>query len=152
MLMSIALAFVLILVTSLFHFAVLRWLSVGLAQYAMAGGTRVASIVFVLFAAHLIEMALYAFAFFVGDQTFEIGELRGETVSAPLDYFYFSITSYTSLGVGDLFPADHLRFLAGVEALNGLLLIAWSGSLIYIAMGRSWRWDNCKGAEHHPET
>lgn len=61
----------------------------------------------------------------------------GRTIADPLDYFYFSIVSYTSLGHGDVFPSGHLRFITGVEALNGLLLIAWSGSFIYIVMGIS---------------
>jgi hypothetical protein len=36
-------------------------------------------------------------------------------------------------------PSGSLRLLAGVEALNGLLLIGWSASYVYIAMERFWR-------------
>jgi hypothetical protein len=38
-------------------------------------------------------------------------------------------------------PHHMLRVLAGVEALNGLLLIGWSASYAYIAMERFWRDD-----------
>ncbi|MFD2270083.1 hypothetical protein ACFS07_00430 [Undibacterium arcticum] len=31
-----------------------------------------------------------------------------------------------------------MRLLAGMEGLNGLLLIGWSASYIYIAMERFW--------------
>jgi potassium channel LctB len=36
--------------------------------------------------------------------------------------------SYTSLGLGDVYPGGSLRLITGVEALNGLLMIARSGS------------------------
>ena len=54
---------------------------------------------------------------------------------------YFSAETYTSLGFGDLTPVGPLRMIAGVEALNGLLLIGWSASYAYIAMERFWNED-----------
>ena len=101
------------------------------------------SIVFMMLAAHLVEIGLYAGAYALGDRVLALGSFGGVAVTEPLDYFYFSIVSYTSLGLGDVFPNDHLRFITGVEALNGLLLITWSGSFIYIAMGRLWPWQPC---------
>ncbi|MBB89368.1 MAG: hypothetical protein CMF68_00135 [Magnetovibrio sp.] len=73
----------------------------------------------------------------------EIGSLEGLQIVGPLDYFYFSIVAYTSLGMGDIVPSDHLRFITGIETLNGLLLIAWSSSFIYIAMAKLWSWRTC---------
>ena len=67
----------------------------------------------------------------------------GESVDTVLDYFYFSVVSYTSLGLGDIFPTDHLRLLTGVEALTGLLLIAWSGAYLFAMMNRLWDWPPC---------
>lgn len=51
---------------------------------------------------------------------------------------YFSAETYSSLGYGDVVPGGDLRLLAGVEVLNGLLLIGWSASYTYIAMERFW--------------
>ncbi|MGH9929827.1 MAG: potassium channel family protein, partial [Pyrinomonadaceae bacterium] len=51
---------------------------------------------------------------------------------------YFSTETYTSFGYGDVIPSGDLRMVAGVEALNGLLLIGWSASYTYIAMVRFW--------------
>jgi hypothetical protein len=51
---------------------------------------------------------------------------------------YFSAETYSSLGYGDIVPGGDLRLLAGVEVLNGLLLIGWSASYTYIAMERFW--------------
>jgi hypothetical protein len=46
--------------------------------------------------------------------------------------------TYTSLGFGDHIPISHARLIAGVEALNGLLLIGWSASFTYLVMERYW--------------
>lgn len=51
-----------------------------------------------------------------------------------VDTLHFSLVNYTSLGLGDIYPTGHLRFLAGVEPLNGFLLISCSAALIYPLM------------------
>lgn len=104
---------------------------------------RVLCIVFVALLAHLGEIVVYAFAYGLSVESLGLGDFGGLAVTSPLDYLYFSIVTYTSLGLGDVFPSGHLRFLTGVEALNGLLLITWSGSFIYLAMGRLWPWERC---------
>tara|TARA_R110002110_G_scaffold85816_5_gene223951 strand:- start:5219 stop:5689 length:471 start_codon:yes stop_codon:yes gene_type:complete len=143
MLIATTLAVSLVVLTFLFHYVVLRWLSGGMARIAMTASVRVFVIILVALAAHLVEVGLYAVAYALGDGVLALGSFGGLAVIEPLDYLYFSIVSYTSLGLGDVFPSDHLRFITGVEALNGLLLIAWSGSFIYIAMGRLWPWQTC---------
>lgn len=143
MVVATMLAASLVVVTFLFHYAVLRWLSGGMARIAMSAGMRILVIVLMALAAHLVEVGLYAVAYALGDGVLALGSFGGLAVAEPLDYFYFSIVSYTSLGLGDVFPSDHLRFITGVEALNGLLLIAWSGSFIYIAMNHLWAWQVC---------
>ena len=146
---AVLLAILLVASTFLFHFAVLRWLSGGMAQIPMTAGLRILVIVLAALAAHFVEVALYAVAYAAGERLFDLGGFGGLKVAGPLDYFYFSIVSYTSLGLGDVFPGDHLRFITGVEALNGLLLIAWSGSFIYIGMSRLWPWRPCVELAHN---
>ena len=149
MFVATILAVSLVLATFLFHYLVLRWLSGSMARVAMTAGVRIMVIVFMALAAHLIEVGLYAGAYALGDRVLAVGSFGGRAVAEPLDYFYFSIVSYTSLGLGDVFPRDHLRLITGVEALNGLLLITWSGSFIYIAMGRLWPWQPCAEPRGH---
>ena len=55
-----------------------------------------------------------------------------------MDYFYYSAVMYTSLGLGDVFPTGHLRFMSGIEALNGLMMIGWSTSFTFLAMRNYW--------------
>ena len=68
-----------------------------------------------------------------------IGSFSGVHSGSALDFFYISIVSYTSLGIGDIIPTGHTRLLVGLEALNGLLLITWSASFLYMVMERQWR-------------
>lgn len=150
MVYAVALAVSLVLLTFVFHYLVLRWLSGGMAQIPMSTGTRILIIVFAALAAHLAEVGIYAAAYALGNGVLAIGGFGGFTVTEPLDYLYFSIVMYTSLGIGDVYPTNHFRFIAGIEALNGLLLIAWSGSFIYIAMSRLWPWQDCAGPVGSP--
>ncbi len=143
MIIAVILATLLVLLTFLFHFTVFMWLSRHLSRIRIGPSVRMLTIVFAILTAHLLEVCLYALAFKLGNDMFAIGSFKGVAVSRPLDYLYFSIVSYTSLGLGDVYPSGHLRFIAGIEALNGLLLIAWSGSFIYLAMGRLWPWEIC---------
>ncbi len=143
MIIAIFLAVSLVVATFVFHYAVLRWLSGGMAAIVMTAGVRVLVIVLVALTAHIVEVTMYAGAYALASGPLALGSFGGRTIASPLDYFYFSIVSYTSLGLGDVYPIAHLRFMAGIEALNGLLLIAWSGSFIYIAMGRLWPWRSC---------
>ncbi|KAA3628285.1 MAG: two pore domain potassium channel family protein [Proteobacteria bacterium] len=141
--LAVTLAVVLVVATFLTHFSMLRWLSGGMGRIPMRKPTRMIAIVLATLAAHLVEIGLYAGVIFVAAEFSQMGGLGGVPVAAPLDYLYYSAVTFTSLGLGDVFPVGHLRFLTGVEALNGLLLIAWSGSFIYIAMGRLWQWQPC---------
>jgi Ion channel len=45
------------------------------------------------------------------------GALQGNFNNTLLDCSYFSFTTYSTLGVGDVEPIGHIRFLVGLEAL-----------------------------------
>ena len=49
---------------------------------------------------------------------FGAAQFQGEFAGTLEDYLYFSATSYTSLGLGDVYPQSGVRLLTGVEALN----------------------------------
>jgi hypothetical protein len=86
---------------------------------------------------HLLEALLFA----VGYQHMSapgLGSISG-SVSGFGDFFYFSLVCYTSLGFGDLVPEGGLRIVAGVEALIGLVMIAWTASYTYLMMRDGFR-------------
>ena len=90
-----------------------------------------------IFLTHLAEIILFAIAIWAMVKTGN-GGLVGAHTSTVADYFYFSIGSYTTLGIGDITPEGPIRVVVGIEALTGLLLIAWSASFTYLTMERIW--------------
>ncbi|MEO1326513.1 MAG: ion channel [Pseudomonadota bacterium] len=81
--------------------------------------------------AHLIEAGVYALGFRLGEGV-GLGGFDGAMSSDAMSTFYFSLVNYTSLGLGDIYPTGHLRFLAGLESLNGFLLISCSAAMLYL--------------------
>ena len=67
------------------------------------------------------------------------GGLSGKSQGEVADHLYFSATSFSTLGIGDVYPTGAIRLISGFEAVYGLFLIAWSTSFTYLAMERQ-RW------------
>lgn len=93
---------------------------------------------FVLLLAHIIEIWLFAAAYWWLLEQNIHGALVGYPQVGFLDCVYFSVTSFTTVGWGDLSATGHIRFLAGTEALVGFLLITWSASVSYLVMAEAW--------------
>lgn len=128
----------LVVLTVVIHYEVLRLLSFGLPRLRIPARTRVIIVIVGAFTAHASEMALYGLAFYTLIHFFNLGSLAGGAGASLVGCLYFSAETFTSLGFGDLLPGGPVRMLAGAEALNGLLLIGWSASYTYLAMERFW--------------
>ena len=141
-----AFCIVLVVLTTVIHYEVLRLLNTGLPGMQVPARTKLILVIIGTFLAHAAEIFLYAAAFYVLSRYLGAGMLGDAGRSSPLALsLYFSAETYTSLGYGDVVPGGDLRLLAGMEALNGLLLIGWSASYTYIAMERFW----CNGDEEN---
>lgn len=90
------------------------------------------------FAGHTLEVLLYAFVYHALASHPGWGSIGSEANPSLLTCLYFSLTTYTSLGYGDVVPTGDLRLMAGSEALVGLLLIGWTAAYLYISMERFW--------------
>jgi hypothetical protein len=91
-----------------------------------------------LLIAHVLEVMLFGWAYCGLIDGNGYGALVGGQAADIADCTYFSFTSYTSLGYGDLVPLGPLRFMAGMEALTGLVLIGWTASFMYLEMHSVW--------------
>lgn len=131
----------LMVLTSMIHFSTLKWMCEKIPNTAWSSNVMTFWIVAGVFIVHMVEIVLYALAYWFSEQILQIGSLRGLEAHAPYDYLYYSAVTFTSLGIGDIFPSGHIRFLTGVEALNGLILIAGSASFIYFAISKVWKWE-----------
>lgn len=122
----------------LIHYEALYRLALLLPKLGIAPRFRVLCGIFGAFLAHVIEIWLFAFAFYLLLNLSGSGELGGNFNGTLLDCSYFSFSNYTSLGYGDIEPYGNIRFLAVLESLTGLILIGWTASFMYIEMQKFW--------------
>ena len=94
--------------------------------------------VFTALAAHTMEVWIFAFAYYLMHLNGNWGALEGNFGGTLMDCAYFSFTTYSTLGFGDIQPVGDIRFLTGLESLTGLVLITWSASFLYFEMQRLW--------------
>lgn len=138
---------VIVTLAILIHYEALRFLSL---QIPKMGGRSRFKVLFALLGAllaHVCEVLVFACGFYLMVNSSdsmnvsfgELYDLDGNLLLSMLDCSYFSFSTYTSLGLGDLYPMGYIRFLTGLEALTGLVLITWTASFMYMEMQRFWR-------------
>ncbi len=124
--------------TTLLHYEVLGTLNARLPRLNVPSRAKLLVVMFLAFLAHTTEIVLYGLAVFGSIHFADVGTLKGPGGSSLVNCMYLSAETYSSLGFGDVVPLGPIRLVAGVEALNGLLLIGWTASYAYIAMERFW--------------
>lgn len=143
----ILICLVLIAVTILIHYEALRTTSRIFVHINIAARARILIVLAVTLLSHFLQVMLYALAYYVIHYTGKIGYIAGAHPFDLENAFYFSISSYTTLGIGDLVPHGGLRILSGVEALNGLVMVGWTASFTYLTMEKFWHLHAVKGAK-----
>ncbi|WP_292437920.1 ion channel [Methylophaga sp.] len=98
--------------------------------------TKLITVLCGLFIAHLIEIFIYAMVYQITSSLSDMAATQQANFASWLDSLYFSFLAYSSLGAGDLSVSQPFKILYGLEAINGLLLIAWSASFSLLAMNR----------------
>ncbi|MGH1575132.1 potassium channel family protein [Methylobacterium sp. P31] len=84
------------------------------------------STVCVLMAAHTLEVMIWTVIY------------RSVGIApAGSDLLYFAFVNYTTLGYGDIIPAEPWRLLGPVAAMNGILLFGWSTAVIFEILRRT---------------
>jgi len=139
MLLAYLINSVIVAIAILVHYEALYHLSNIIPKLHIRRRFRVLFGVFGAMIAHVFEIWLFAFGFYFLIRSGKFGALSGEFTDTLLDCVYFSFTTYTSLGFGEIYPTGHLRFLAGLEVLTGLVLITWTASFMFIEMQKFWK-------------
>ena len=123
------------------HYEFLYRITLLMPQLKIRHRFRIVFGVFVALTAHAVEVWIFAISFFLMHRADDWGYLQGNFGGSLLDCVYFSFTTYTTLGTGDIEPIGDLRYLTGLESLTGLVLITWSASFLYLEMTRYWDQD-----------
>ncbi|MEO0881385.1 MAG: potassium channel family protein [Pseudomonadota bacterium] len=124
----------LVIATALIHFIGLAWLSAFLRRSGhspatitsvVLQGLSILFVVLMLFALHAVEVLLFAIAYIM------LGEFNGIE-----EALYFSASTFTTVGFGDLYLESEWRMLAAMESMNGFLLIGWSTAFLVSVTAR----------------
>ena len=129
---NLAVATVMVAITFSIHFAGLVGLTALLRQRrrefrrrtskmgeTLGQGIGILIVVFSLFALHSLQIWLYAFAYLF------LGELHQIETAV-----YFSTSTFTTVGFGDVILSHKWRMLGVAESMNGFLLISWSTAFL----------------------
>lgn len=122
----------------LIHYEFLYRVSAYIPKMKIKHRFRIVFGVFVALIAHSLEIWLFSLAYYFLPEAGSWGYIEGNFDGSLLDCVYFSYTTFTTLGVGDIQPHGPIRHLVGLESLTGLLLITWTASFLYYEMQRHW--------------
>jgi len=133
MLGQLAIGSLLIVSTVLIHGVILELVLKALLRMPQAWEIRWRALVFSaivlsVFAAHVLEIWVWA--------TFYIFIEEIHTLEAAL---YFSTSSFTTVGYGDLVLTPEWRLMGALESANGMMLFGWSTAFIFEVVRRSYR-------------
>jgi len=120
MLYSCSTSLILIITCVLFHYEALRFIGTYAARVEQHR-RAVLVVIFGVVAAHLAEILLYALAMYLG-HTLGLGALASASHPRAAQYFYLSAETFTTLGLGDIYPTgdrDAADWLVGVLYLLG---------------------------------
>jgi hypothetical protein len=129
---------VVVAIAVIVHYEILYQLTVLQPRLKIRHRTKIVVSVFGAMLAHTIEVWVFAFAYFFMHRAAGWGHLSGNYDGSLLDSGYFSFTTFTTLGFGDIQPLGDIRYLTGIESLTGLVLITWTASFLYLEMRKNW--------------
>lgn len=91
-----------------------------------------------VFLAHVVQIWLWAFVY--------MSVLPHFTLESAL---YFSTSTFTTVGYGDIVIDSDWRLLSSFQAANGFLLFGWSTAFIFEIMSKLYRGDTIRKYEDH---
>lgn len=135
------LCILLVVASTVIHFETLRVLSYVLPRLRMPARGKMVLVILGAFIGHTLEVLAYTGTYQWLLWVHDLGTIGDQRKPSFLTSIYFSATTYTSLGYGDVVPTGPLTLLASSEALIGLMLIGWTAAYLYVSMERYWEAD-----------
>ncbi len=122
------------------HYEALRLIS-SFHPKRLSGKLNIGVVILLIIVTHCVEAIVFSAGYWLGSDVLDIGQLSGMREHGAIAYIYFSLETFTTQSIGDIFPIGPLRLLASVQPLVGLILIGWSTSFTFLIMRRDWRGD-----------
>ncbi len=135
---AILISILLVLVTTFIFYEIIGLTLKVIAKHNLRNRPLMFFLVVTIFSAHTIAVWIYGSVYWVMVHTFDATPLSGIAHDNFFGYIYFSAATYSSLGIGDVFPNGTMQFITGVQVLNGLVLIGWSVMVTYFPVQKLW--------------
>lgn len=72
---------------------------------------------------HVGQCTLWAMVYYLNPHISSLSSLS--------ESIYFSLITFTTVGYGDVLIDSEWRILAGLEAINGIILVGWSTAMVF---------------------
>lgn len=130
-LLASAVCIALIVVSVVVFYEVLAHLWLFLPRIEGKPRSQIMLTILATFVGHTLVVWLFGLTYYALAHYTQFGELGGVEEQHVLNYIYFSGVTYSSLGLGDVYPKGDMRLMIAVEAILGLILIGWSITITY---------------------
>ncbi len=127
-------AIVTVLLAVSIHLGMLHSMKVLMPRWHFLNRNRVGILILAAIMVHLLEIGLFAIGLGILLSADSHGQLLGAYEPGFAGDFYYSAITYTAVGFGDIWPTGPLRLFTAIEAITGLVLIAWTASAVFLAM------------------
>lgn len=97
---------------------------------------RSVAILVLLFFVHVIEILWFSVGFYIARDVFELGGFTSAFKPIFRDYFYYSLVTYSTLGLSEFSPVGHVKVITGIESLTGFIMLTWSATFFYSLINR----------------
>lgn len=86
-------------------------------------------------ASHLVIAGIFAGGMYLAS-LWGLGALEQDVIDCWMDYYYFALITISTVGLGDILPAGHMRAISGIAALTGFLMISCTAQYLYQTMSK----------------
>jgi hypothetical protein len=138
MIIATVFAIALMVASVLVNYEALRLTSDFVPRLLIKPQQRILLVLFTIMVVHVVVVSLFAISYFLMSEVLGVGSMHGEFKGDALDYLYYSTTTYTTLGIGDVFAQGPMRIVSALQSLTGLVMISWTATFTYLHMERFW--------------
>ena len=97
------------------------WMWAGFFLAKAAATVWIVVLILAMLVAHVIEVWIFGLTYWVLDLWPALGTVEGTFDEGVMDYVYFSVVNFTTLGFGDVLAPDEWRILGSLIGANGML-------------------------------
>jgi hypothetical protein len=94
-------------------------------------GLQILLTILAAFVGHTIIIWMFGITYYLLAHYGGFGALQSQHTLTFMDYIYFSGVTYSSLGLGDIYPTGDLRLMIAVEVILGLVMVGWTITITY---------------------